>query len=95
MPSFPWPCSSLCSKSRSPRWLLAGWRLRSAALASAVMHAAYGTWAGVTLARGISVPNCGCFGVFLTRPLTWGTVLEDGVMVAASLALAGLAKPPA
>lgn len=76
-------------------WLLARRRLRSAALASAGMHAAYGTWAGVTLARGISVPNCGCFGVFLTRPLTWGTVLEDGVMVAASLALAALARPPA
>ena len=72
-------------------WLLAGRRLRSAALASAAMHAAYGIWAGVTLARGVSVPNCGCFGVFLTRPLTWGTVLEDGVMVAASLGLAALA----
>lgn len=76
-------------------WLLTGRRLRSAALASAAMHAAYGTWAGVTLARGIAVPNCGCFGVFLARPLTWGTVLEDGVMVAASLALAALARPPA
>jgi uncharacterized membrane protein YphA (DoxX/SURF4 family) len=76
-------------------WLLTGRRLPSAALASAAMHAAYGVWAGVTLARGISVPNCGCFGVFLTRPLTWGTVLEDGVMVAASLALAALARPAA
>ncbi|MBC8645596.1 MAG: hypothetical protein H7X85_00410, partial [Thermoanaerobaculia bacterium] len=45
--------------------------------------------------RGIAVPNCGCFGVFLARPLTWGTVLEDGGMVAASLALAALARPPA
>jgi hypothetical protein len=76
-------------------WLLTGRSLRSAAIASAAMHAAYGTWAGVTLARGISVPNCGCFGVFLSRPLTWGTVLEDGLMVAASLGLAGLARPPA
>jgi len=73
-------------------WLVFGRALRAAANASAAMHAAYGVWAAATLARGVIVPNCGCFGVFLARPLTWGTVLEDGVMVGASLALALLAK---
>jgi hypothetical protein len=73
-------------------WLSLGRRLRFAALSSAVMHAAYGGWAGITLARGLELPNCGCFGVFLPRPLTWGTVLEDGILVMASLALAALAR---
>lgn len=74
-------------------WLLSGRRLGGAAGASAGMHAAYAGWAATTLARGVAVPNCGCFGVFLARPLSWGTVLEDAVMVAASLALIALARP--
>lgn len=74
-------------------WLLSGMRLTAAASASAGLHAAYGGWAAMTLARGVSVPNCGCFGVFLARPLSWSTVAEDGAMIAASLALAALARP--
>jgi hypothetical protein len=74
-------------------WLVTGRRLRLAGLTSATLHAAYGGWAAVTLARGMRLPNCGCFGVFLPRPLTWGTVLADGILVIASLALAALAKP--
>jgi Methylamine utilisation protein MauE len=74
-------------------WLAIGRRLRAAAIGSAVLHAAYGAWAGITLARGLQLPNCGCFGVFLPRPLTWGTVLEDGILVTASLALAALTRP--
>lgn len=73
-------------------WLLTGRNLFGAALVSAAMHAAYAVWAGVTLARGLQVPNCGCFGIFLARPLTWSTVIEDGVMVAASLTLALLSR---
>jgi hypothetical protein len=76
-------------------WLLAGRRLRLAALASAALHASYGAFSAGALARGISVPNCGCFGVLFARPLSWGTVLEDGILVAASLALAALARPGA
>ncbi len=68
-------------------WLFSERNLFSAALAAAAMHAAYGAWAAITLARGLDLPNCGCFGVFLRRPLTWSTVLEDSVMVAASISL--------
>lgn len=55
--------------------------------ASTVLHAGFMIWAIVALARGLEIPNCGCFGVFLSRPLTWGTVLEDAVLVAVSLLL--------
>ena len=35
----------------------------------------------ITLARGLNIPNCGCFGVFLARPLTSATVGEDALIV--------------
>lgn len=54
------------------------------ALLSLAMHLSYATLAWVTLLRGITVPNCGCFGVFLARPLGWNTVIEDLVMVGIS-----------
>ena len=56
-------------------------------MASTVLHSALMIWAIVALARGLEIPNCGCFGVFLRRPLTWGTVLEDAVMVGVSMLL--------
>ena len=42
-------------------------------------HLGYMTLAIVTLNRGIQLDNCGCFGVFLQRPLTQQTVWEDGM----------------
>ena len=39
----------------------------------------------LTLWRGITIANCGCFGVFLARPLNGQTVVEDAVMLALSL----------
>lgn len=38
-----------------------------------------------TLYAGIQIENCGCFGVFLARPLTFGTVVEDTVMLILSV----------
>jgi methylamine utilization protein MauE len=73
-------------------WLVTGRRLYGAALASAAMHAVYAAWSAVAIARGLKLDNCGCFGVFLARPLNWGTVAEDGAMVIFSAALAGLAR---
>ena len=37
-----------------------------------------------TLWRGLAISNCGCFGVFLARPLTGWTVVEDLVMLSMS-----------
>ena len=73
-------------------WLFSGRCLLSAALASAGMHLAYAVGAAVTLARGIEVPNCGCFGVFLARPLASSTVVGDAALVAASLTLASISR---
>lgn len=73
-------------------WLFSGRRLFLAALASAGMHLAYAAGAAVTLARGVDVPNCGCFGVFLARPLASSTVVEDAALLAASLTLASISR---
>lgn len=63
-------------------WLLWGKRLHSAALLLIGMHLMYLVWLLVTLLRGIQLDNCGCFGVFLARPLTWFTPLEDLLLIA-------------
>lgn len=72
-------------------WLFSGRRLREAALCSLGLHALYAAWSAATIARGLKLDNCGCFGVFLARPLGWSTVVEDLVMMSLSAALAALA----
>ena len=81
---------------RLAEWILrgrgvAGWGLARAGLASTVLHVCFTGWATLSLLRGLKIDNCGCFGVFLARPLTWGTVLEDVFMTGVSLALWRLA----
>jgi hypothetical protein len=73
-------------------WLFSASRLIAAARAAVALHAVYAVWAAATLTRGLRLPNCGCFGVFLPRPLTWRTVLEDLVMVGLSAWLLVLAR---
>jgi methylamine utilization protein MauE len=68
-------------------WLASGKRLPHAALASLVLHSAFTCWSALALLRGIAIPNCGCFGVFWARPLSWLTVGEDLVLVLCSWAL--------
>ena len=67
--------------------LLGQYKLRGAALGSVGLHMAFTIWAAVALLRGLTIENCGCFGVFLARPLAWSTVLEDGVLLALSILL--------
>ncbi len=52
-----------------------------AALFSLVSYAGYLVLAIVTNLRGLALTNCGCFGVFLARPMTWWTVLEDAILM--------------
>ena len=66
-------------------WLLSGRRPALACVAAALMHLVFTGWAAVTMLRGVAVPNCGCFGVFLARPLGWSTVIEDAVVTIACL----------
>ncbi|HEY3124432.1 MAG TPA: MauE/DoxX family redox-associated membrane protein [Thermoanaerobaculia bacterium] len=73
-------------------WLFSGRRLAGAALTSAAMHLAYAGWSAGGVIRGLKLPDCGCFGIFLARPLGWSTVAEDIVMVALSLWLLTLAR---
>ncbi len=63
-------------------WILSGWRLSASAMTAALMNFGYAAWMTVTLFRGLQLENCGCFGVFFPRPLTWVSPLEDLVMVA-------------
>jgi Methylamine utilisation protein MauE len=67
--------------------LFSGRGLQGAALAALTLHVLYAAWAALTLARGLQLSNCGCFGVFLARPLGWRTVLEDLVLAGLSAML--------
>lgn len=73
-------------------WLFSGRRTPGAAAASAAMHLAYAAWSAAAILRGLKLANCGCFGVFLARPLGWRTVAEDLVMTGLSVALVALAR---
>jgi hypothetical protein len=71
-------------------WLFSGRYLAIASLCAFALHVGFLLLAAITLLRGISVPNCGCFGVFFARPLTWGTVVEDLFMALWCLGLFAL-----
>lgn len=68
-------------------WLLSGRKLIRAAQASALLHSIYAVWAAFMLLRGKPIINCGCFGSYLSRPLSWVTVMENLVLLALSLTL--------
>lgn len=58
-------------------WLFSGKYLKWAALLALLMHLSYAAWSAFALFRGLKLANCGCFGVFLARPLSISTVYED------------------
>lgn len=72
-------------------WLLTGIRQVQAAWACAAINMGYAVVLTIELIRGIELASCGCFGVFLSRPLRWYSPLEDLVLVAASLTVAATA----
>lgn len=37
--------------------------------------------AAQAFARGLAIDNCGCFGVYLTQPLRWFVLVEDGLLL--------------
>lgn len=65
--------------------ILLGRSLLQSVVATLCFHLAYASLALITLLRGIALTNCGCFGVFLIRPLGWRTVAEDLMLAAISL----------
>jgi hypothetical protein len=62
-------------------WLMSRLRLQKAATALIALHAAYFAWLLIALLRGLDIPNCGCFGVYFARPLTWFTLIEDVILI--------------
>jgi uncharacterized membrane protein YphA (DoxX/SURF4 family) len=68
-------------------WLLWGRRLPEAAIATVLLHLGYLAWLVLALARGLDLPNCGCFGVFWAQRLTPRMLFEDGVLLALALIL--------
>ena len=62
-----------------------GWRRRAAGLA-VLLFLGNAALLSLTLLRGIELANCGCFGVFLARPLRPWTPLEDVVLAALAMA---------
>ncbi len=65
--------------------LLTARYLRAAASSAVILHIMLLTAASVTMWRGIHLDNCGCFGVFLARPLGVQTLIEDSLLLLLSL----------
>jgi uncharacterized membrane protein YphA (DoxX/SURF4 family) len=63
-------------------WLAIGKRINVAALIVIALHFVYLIWLAIALARGLDIPNCGCFGIYWARPLTWFTPVEDFILLA-------------
>lgn len=76
-------------------WLISGWRLTLAGPALVALHGFFLFGLTLTLLRGIALDNCGCFGVFWARPLSWWSPLEDLLLVALAVWLWRLAARPA
>ena len=68
-------------------FLIAGVFLRSASVATALLLGVFFTLMVRAYAKGMQI-NCGCFGA--GDPISWKTLLRDGSMLAAALALAGM-----
>jgi Methylamine utilisation protein MauE len=62
-------------------WMAMGKRIYVAAIFVIALHLVYLAWLVIALARGLDIPNCGCFGVFWARPLTWFTPVEDLILL--------------
>ena len=60
-------------------------RLKFCAYLTIFVHVGYVFLAVTTLIRGLELKNCGCFGVFLARPLTIQTVVEDCILLILSI----------
>lgn len=65
--------------------LVRGRYLTQSALATLYFHIGYAALGTITMLRGIALTNCGCFGVFLARPLRVVSVVEDLVLAAVSI----------
>lgn len=90
-----WPAAIIIAVSELVigSWLCLGRHLRQAAWTAMALHCAYAGFSAFILLRGVPILNCGCFGSFLARPLSWMTVGQNLFLVAVSLLLVRLARP--
>lgn len=58
---------------------------RRGATAGVVVAVAWSLLASQAFARGLAVPNCGCFGVYAGQELRWWVLVEDAEFVAWAL----------
>ena len=93
-PSWLWPTALGVSllEAGFGVWLLANRHLRAAAFATLALNFGYAVTLLDTLLRGITLTNCGCFGVFFPRPLTWLSPVEELLIVGAAWAVARFAR---
>jgi Methylamine utilisation protein MauE len=68
-------------------WLAMGKRINVAALIVIALHFVYLIWLMIALTRGLHIPNCGCFGIYWARPLTWLTLLEDFILLVLAIVM--------
>ena len=73
-------------------WLVSGRGLAQAACAVVVLHGVYLAWIAIAAARGLTIANCGCFGVFWPRPLSAWTFVEDALLLILAATLAIIAR---
>ncbi len=66
-------------------YLMSRWSLLNSIKITVLIQLGYVALAVLTLYRGIELKNCGCFGVFLARPLTFATVIEDTILLILSV----------
>jgi len=73
-------------------FLLFNKKIKICSLSVLGINLGYLILAVVTNLRGLKLENCGCFGVFLARPMTWATVVEDAVIVVFSVVFWAISK---
>jgi len=90
-----WPAALAISTSELAvgLWLFWGRHLRLAALSSLALHCTYAIVTSYILLQGIPLINCGCFGAYFARPLSWLTVGQNLLLAGLSFVLTRLAVP--
>ena len=73
-------------------WIFSGIKLNYSSLVAVLLHFYFLGLAVISNLRELNIPNCGCFGVFWPRPMSWGTVGEDILLVVVCIILFGLTK---
>ena len=80
---IPFIASLIAAETVGGLWLML--RPRSKALPPVWIYTAVSlVWTVLAVqafARGLEVPNCGCFGVYLSQPLHWWVLAEDALML--------------